>query len=181
MIAAGSAVRLLVIVLVVVGGRLRVVVLLAQDTLKDLGHIFDGVIDFARDEERSLVLEREHGGVAGTGIELDDFFAQFVFHTQEDAGKKGAFLDVIDDDVIDGGAEAGQDVADEIVSERTFFFDAVQGHLDGIADGMIDVDYKRLVVVAEEHGAAIGRGHHAFDDYGDNVVFHGRQKWVGGW
>ena len=70
-----------------------------------------------------------------------------------------------------------EDVADEIVGEGTVFFDALHRHRDGVADGMVDVDDEVFVVVAEEDGAAVGGGHHAFDGDFDDIVLHVGGMW----
>ena len=55
----GSERRLVVLVFLVVFVVLRVFVLLLEDALEDLGHVLDGVVDGAGDEDGLLLLEGE--------------------------------------------------------------------------------------------------------------------------
>ena len=112
--------------------------------------------------------QREDDGIARAGVQLDNFFAQLVFHSEENTREEGALVDVVDDNVLQRCAEAGENVGDEIVGEGAFFFDAVERHLDGIAHGVVHVDDEGLLVVPEEDGATIRGGHETFDNNGNN-------------
>jgi len=120
-----------------------------------------------------FVLQGEDDGVAGAGVEFEDFFAEFVFHRQAQARKIGAFLGVVDDDVVDFRAEAEEDAAYEVVREGAVWFCAVKGHLDDDANRVVGVDDEVFGVVAKEDGAAVCRGHDVFDGDFNVVGFHG--------
>jgi hypothetical protein len=136
---------------------------LLEDTLEDLGHVLDQVEDLAGDENWSLLLEGEDDGVAGAGVELEKLAAELVLHVQDDAGEIGAVVDVVDDDALEADFETHQEVADEVVGKGALLLDSVDRHRNGAADAGVHIDDEALVIVAQEHGTTVGRGHEAFD------------------
>jgi len=51
-------------------------------------------------------LQSKHDGITGAGIQLDDFFTQLIFHVQNDTGKKGAFVHIVDQNPFNFGLQA---------------------------------------------------------------------------
>src|SRR4051812_31668285 len=62
----------------VLGPAFFALLLLAEN----LAHVFHAIENFLGDVDRPLLLEREHDRIAGTRIELDDLFPEFIFHPQ---------------------------------------------------------------------------------------------------
>src|SRR6202142_3042107 len=146
--------------------------LLAAKQLEGLGAVLLGVEYRARHVDRALVLEGEDDRVAGPGVYLDDLRPQLVLHGEENPRKEGLLPGVVDHDPLEARPQAEQDAAYEVVRQGPVPLDAVERHLDRVPDEVVHVDHERLLVVAQEHGAAVGGGHHSLDGGGDYVVLH---------
>lgn len=139
-----------------------------------VGDIFDGVPDFAGDEDGGGGVGSEGDAVAGAGIDFDQFAGmELIFGREDEASMEDAAIEVIDDDALDLGTEGEEEVTDEVVGEGAFFGDAAHEHGDGGADRFIDVDDEDFFFGAQEHGEASLKGkdgaHLDFDD----VIVHG--------
>lgn len=88
-------------------------------------------------------------------------------------GEKCVFVDVVDEDVVEFGVEFEEDVIDEIVGEWMVFFYVVDCYLDGVVDGMIDVDDEGFVFVVEKYGVVVGCGYYVFDGNFDDIFLYG--------
>jgi hypothetical protein len=118
-------------------------------------------------------LHGQGNAVAGTGVDLEYFLAEFVLGTQHQPRVIGAVLEVVDDDPLDLDAQSSKNVADQVVRQRPFFRRVPQKHRNGGSDAVIDVNDKRLLVIADENSAAVRGRQHALDlDFSD-IIFHG--------
>ena len=113
-------------------------------------------------ENGAVALQRKDDGIAWAGIDFDDFGGHFILHLQENAGEEGAFLDVVDDDARELGFQTEEHARHEVMGERAFLFNPVEGHGDGITYTVVDVNNEGLVVVPEEYGTAVNGWHYAF-------------------
>jgi len=148
---------------------------LGFDFGEGMGDIFDGVPDFAGDEDGGGGVGGEGDAVAGAGVDFDQLASvQLIFGGEDEAGMEDAAFEVVDDDAVDFGSESEEQVADEVVSEGAFFGNAAHEHGDGGADAFVDVNDKDLFFSAEEHGeAAFERKDGAHPDFDDVIVHDG--------
>ena len=147
---------------------------LGFDFGEGVGDIFDGVPDFAGDEDGSGGVGGEGDAVAGAGVDFDQLAGvQLIFGGEDEAGVEDAAVEVVDDDTIDFGAEGEEEVADEVVSEGAFFGDAAHEHGDGGADAFVDVNDEDFFFGAKEHGEAAFEGKDGTHPDFDDVIVHG--------
>ena len=121
--------------------------LLAKDALEDLSHILHIVQYFLGNMDGLVHLQGKHDGITGAGIQLDDFFAELIFHVQNNPRKKGALIHIVNQDALNLGLQTREDESDEIVGERTLLFHLIDGHIDGIANRRVHIYDKSLFVV----------------------------------
>ena len=118
-------------------------------------------------------MEGDGEAVARTGVDFDDFFVDFVFGAEDEAGEVGVAPQVVDDDFVDGDGEGLEDHADEFVGEGAFVSLSAQGHGDGAADEGVDGDDEDFFGVAEEDGdALLFGGGYSHDLHGHGIEVH---------
>ena len=78
---------------------------LLKYTGKNLCHVVYFIEDIVRDVEGFAGHECEYDGVAGSRVEFDDFFAEFIFHRDDESSEEGAVFYFVDYDAIDFGSQ----------------------------------------------------------------------------
>lgn len=126
-----------------------------EDSFQDLRHVFDGFEYRFADVHRGLGLQGKSDGIARAGIDLNNLATQLVLHAEDYAGKESAVLLIVHDDMLDLRSEAKEHALDEIVGQRPRLANSVESHRNSIAYRRVDVDDKRLVIVAQKYGAAV--------------------------
>ncbi len=147
----------------------------------ELAQRVGGVIHFvqhhAADQDGRLLLDGHGDAIARTGVQFDDLLlVQFVFRRNDEAGVKRAVLHVVDDRAFDFGPESGQHMGHEVVGQRTLLLRPGKEHVDGVADGRIDINDERFLLGAEEQRRAVGRRDNGLELHGDHGLLRHQKQ-----
>ena len=107
-------------------------------------------------------------------------FVEFVLRDDDEARVKDAGFEVVDDDPLNFRAESRKDAADQVVRLRTLPRLAAHRHGDCKTDAVININDKRLNLIAKENRTASAGGQHGFDLNLDNLFLCGHGVMVTG-
>src|SRR2546430_425700 len=96
--ARGGSKRLLGLSFLALLGEL--VATLLFHALEDLRHVFDRAEDLGCNVDGAFLLNRQRDAVAGAGINLQDFLAEFIFSAQYEPRVVRTILEVVNDDAL---------------------------------------------------------------------------------
>jgi len=124
------------------------------------------------DEDWFFKVEGYGDGIAGSGIDFNEFGAQLVFHLKDNPRVEGAIDDLVNDHALWFNTESSEDMPDEFMGHRPFVRDLIDDHRDVVPDGGIDINEESGLLRANEKGTAIGGWHDAFYGDWDYLILH---------
>src|SRR5438132_1691830 len=127
------------------------------DLFEPFRHILDLAEERSSHVERALLRSSQGEAIAGTGVNLDNFPAQFVLLLQDQPGIVGGIFQFRDDGSLDSDVESFQHVSNEVVGQRPFLGGIAEKHADDRPHIMLDLDNEDFFLVADEDGtSAVG-------------------------
>jgi hypothetical protein len=123
-----------------------------------VGHIIDLFPDLPTHVNGRFLLSRHGDTIAWPSIDLNYLaLMQLVLGTQDHPGKVGAPFKIVNDDPLNPRPQGHQDIGHKIVGQRAFLLGAAHEHRNGLANGLINVNYEDLLIVSDEDSTPAGR------------------------
>ena len=75
--------------------------------------------------------------------------------------KKSTLIHIVDKDSLDLGFQSLEDQPNQIMRQRTLLLYLIDGHVNRISDGRINVDDESLVIITQKNRTTVGSWHNS--------------------